>query len=64
MSGARKIDPRTPDGRKALSFLTIPTRTLLDLLGIDPAGPQGRTYYSKAELCLMCAERGLKRPMV
>lgn len=64
ITGKQLIDPRTPEGRKALSFLTIPTRTLLELLGIDPDGPQGRTHYSKAELCLMCVERGLKRPMV
>jgi len=64
MSEARKIDPRTPEGRKALSFLTISTRTLLDLLGIDPAGPESRPHYPKAELCLMCVERGIKRPLV
>jgi len=61
---ARMIDPRTREGRKALGFMTTPTRKLLVLLGIDPDGLQDRTHYSKAELCLMCVERGLKVPLV
>lgn len=64
MSESRMIDPRTREGRKALGFMDVPTRKLLDLLGIDPSGPQGRPHYPKAELCLMCVERGLKRPLV
>lgn len=64
MSEARMIDSRTREGRKALGFMTTPTRKLLELLGIDPDGPDGRPYYSKAELCLMCVERGIKRPLV
>lgn len=59
MNEARKIDPRTPEGRKALRWLTVPTRDLLDLLGLCG----NRPFYSKAELCLMCVERGLKRPL-
>lgn len=61
---ARMIDARTREGRKALGFMTTPTRKLLELLRIDPDSLQGRTHYSKAELCLMCVERGLKVPLV
>jgi len=64
MTGNRPmIDPRTPIGRKAWSFVDVPTLRLLELLGIDPEGPNGRPHYSKAELCLMCAERNIKRPL-
>jgi len=63
MSEARMIDPRTREGRKALGFLTIPTRKLLCLLGLSEK-PVDRPHYSKAELCLMCAEHGIKRPMI
>lgn len=64
MSESIKIDPRTPQGRKALGFLIYRTKDLLNLLSLDPLEQGGRPYYSKAQLCLMCAERGLKRPMV
>jgi len=60
----RMIDTRTREGRKALAFLSLSTRQLLDLLGIDPNGPEGRTHYPRGELCLMCAERGLKVPLI
>lgn len=63
MSEARMIDPRTLQGRKALGFMAYRTRQLIGLLGLS-VEPVGRPRYSKAELCLMCAERGLKRPMV
>lgn len=64
MSESRMIDTRTREGRKALGFLTLPTRKLLELLGIDPTSTDGRPHYPKAELCLMCVERGLKVPLV
>lgn len=55
-----QIDPRTPQGRKALGFLQYRTRVLLELLKLPPKEERER-YYSKAELCLICAERGIKR---
>lgn len=64
MAGRPAIDSRTPQGRKALGFLQYRTRVLLALLGLDSAYPEGRPYYSKGELCMLCVERGLKRPMI
>jgi len=63
IAGRPVIDPRTREGRKALGFMAYRTRQLIDLLGLS-VELVGRPHYSKAELCLMCAERGLKRPMV
>lgn len=63
MNTTPQIDPRTLQGRKALGFLQYRTRVLLELLKLPPKEERER-YYSKAELCLMCAERGLKRPVI
>ncbi len=52
-----KIDPRTPEGRKALRLMVIPTKALIATLGL-PA-KENRQYYSKAALCLMAVDAGL-----
>ncbi|WP_337088619.1 hypothetical protein [Escherichia coli] len=52
-----KIDPRTPEGRKALGLMVIPTKALIATLGL-PA-KENRQYYSKAALCLMAVDAGL-----
>ena len=52
-----KIDPRTPEGRKALRLMVVPTKALIATLGL-PA-KENRQYYSKAALCLMAVDAGL-----
>lgn len=52
-----KIDPRTPEGRKALRLMVVPTKALIATLGL-PA-KEIRPYYSKAALCLMAVDAGL-----
>ena len=52
-----KIDPRPPEGRKALRLMVIPTKALIATLGL-PA-KENRQYYSKAALCLMAVDAGL-----
>lgn len=52
-----KIDPRTPEGRKALRLMVIPTKALIATLGLPPK--ENRQYYSKAALCLMAVDAGL-----
>lgn len=52
-----KIDPRTPEGRKALCLMTVSTKELIAALRL-PA-KKNRPYYSKAALCLMAAAAGL-----
>ncbi|HDD9314533.1 TPA: hypothetical protein PBQ17_004132 [Escherichia coli] len=52
-----KIDPMTPEGRKALRLMVIPTKALIATLGL-PA-KENRPYYSKAALCLMAVDAGL-----
>lgn len=52
-----KIDPRTPEGRKALRLMVVPTAALIAALGL-PA-KENRPYYSKGALCLMAVNAGL-----
>lgn len=52
-----KIDPRTPEGRKALRLMAVPTKALIDALGLPDK--ETRPYYSKAALCLMAANEGM-----
>lgn len=44
-----RIDPRSPQGRKALDFLQYHTRAILELISPPPEEERER-YYSKAEL--------------
>ncbi len=53
-----RIDPRTPEGRKALRLMTVPASALIAALGL-PARSTGRSYYSMAELCLMAVDAGI-----
>lgn len=46
-----KIDPRTPEGRKALRLMTVDTASIVSALGLPPLGE--RPVYTKAALCLM-----------
>lgn len=53
-----RIDPRTPEGRKALRLMAVPASALIAALGL-PARSTGRSYYSMAELCLMAIAAGI-----
>ncbi|EPV2073582.1 hypothetical protein ACV22K_001802 [Escherichia coli] len=57
MTTKQHIDPRTPEGRKALRLMMIPTAALIAALGL-PA-KENRPYYSKGALCLMAVDAGL-----
>ena len=57
MSTINKIDPRTPEGRKALRLMTINTTSIVSALGLPPLGE--RPVYTKAALCLMAVAVGL-----
>lgn len=52
-----KIDPRTPEGRKALRLMTVATVSIVSALGLPPLGE--RPVYPKAALCLMAVSAGL-----
>lgn len=57
MTTKQHIDPRTPEGRKALRLMVVPTKELIATLGLPPK--ENRLYYSKAALCLMAVDAGL-----
>ncbi|ENH2534209.1 hypothetical protein [Escherichia coli] len=57
MTTKQQIDPMTPEGRKALCLMMVPTKELIAALGL-PA-KENRPYYSKAALCLMAVDAGL-----
>ncbi len=52
-----KIDPRTPEGRKALRLMTVDTSLLIAALGLPPK--ENRPYYAKATLCIMAVNAGM-----
>ena len=55
-----RIDSRTPEGRTALRFMTVPVSALIAALDIpDRSKRADNAYYSKAELCLMAVAAGL-----
>ena len=54
-----KIDPRTPEGRKAMRLLDVPTAILVAALGLPPKHTRPDMYYSKGALCLMATAEGL-----
>ncbi|RWT21916.1 hypothetical protein DN603_15920 [Raoultella planticola] len=55
-----KIDPRTHEGRKALSLMTVHTSSLIAALGLPERSERpDNAYYSKGALCLMAVNAGL-----
>ena len=54
-----KIDHRTPEGRKAMRLLDVPTAVLVAALGLPPKYTRPDMYYSKGALCLMATAEGL-----
>lgn len=55
------IDPRTAQGKKALCFLAYPIAVLVELLKLPPYDADRCEFYSRGQLCVMCAEAGVKR---
>lgn len=54
-----KIDPRTPEGRKAMRLVDVPTAALVAALGLPPKHTRPEFYYSHAVLCMMATAEGL-----
>lgn len=59
-----KLDTMTPEGRKALGWLSVDIGTMVTLLlGLPPLKSSERACYSRAQLALACVLSGLKRPL-
>ena len=54
-----KIDPRTPEGRKAMRLLDVPAAVLVAVLGLPQKHTRPDMYYSKGALCIMATTAGL-----
>ncbi|MGJ8223742.1 hypothetical protein, partial [Klebsiella pneumoniae] len=50
---------QTPEGRKAMRLLDVPTAILVAALGLPPKHTRPDMYYSKGALCLMATAEGL-----
>lgn len=59
-----QLDTKTPVGRKALGWLSVPTAEMVSMLGLPPLDESNRSRYSRAQLAQACVLSGLKRPLI
>lgn len=58
-----QLNTKTPEGRKAIGWLSVPTAEMVAMLGLPPLDGSNRSHYSRAQLAQACVLSGLKRPL-